>query len=84
MSTIIKEEKCPICNETKKMTTDHIIPRWLTKRLDLFAIDIIIVGNTQKICAECNYDKGGVLDYNNKTVKKFVREFIKELRNKVK
>ena len=76
--------ECPKCKEqVKRLTIDHIVPDWLVKRIDLFQVNLIIVGNKERICADCNIDKGGIVDYKDPRVKKFIKEFVIQLEEKV-
>lgn len=76
-------DKCAKCDTVAELTTDHIIPKWLEQRINLFDVHMIIVGRLQKICEPCNTKKGGKLDYGDALVKDFTKEFIKQLESKI-
>ena len=57
--------KCEICGTTEDLTKDHIVPKWLMKRLPAFGSKLKggIHGkhnsNIQTLCRPCNSEKGG-------------------------
>lgn len=79
-----KPQICPSCDAEALLTDDHILPKWLTKNLNLWGITIVIIGNRQKICQPCNTKKAGKIDYKDPGVKEFIRAFIDELNKKIK
>lgn len=76
---------CSICNENEANTIDHVIPKWLVRRVRLFGFDISIPfeENTQPSCSECNSDKGGMIDYSNPKVISFLNELIEKLQIRI-
>ncbi|MCH7541857.1 hypothetical protein IH981_03760 [Patescibacteria group bacterium] len=79
-----KTERCAKCDTTKDLTMDHIIPEWLTKRIELFDISIILIGNTQKLCKDHNTEKAGKIDYKDEKVREFMAAFVREIEKKLK
>lgn len=65
------KDKCEKCGAIENLTRDHIIPKWLYKRLDNLHFGIKVdtkfkknLGQTniQTLCAICNSEKGGRLE----------------------
>ena len=54
--------KCLRCDEITEMTKDHVIPEWLLKTLPLLGLEAP-KQNVELVCAKCNQDKGGKIDY---------------------
>lgn len=68
---MIKADKCEKCGSTENLTRDHIIPKWLYKRLNNFGPSLrfsqtfkknLGQSNFQTLCSECNSKKAGGLD----------------------
>jgi len=77
---------CPKCNKEKeKLTKDHVIPKWLLRRLHNYGIKR---GKAPKvvnemICGSCNVRKGGELDYSNIKVRMFMLWFVEKIMDKL-
>jgi hypothetical protein len=78
---------CPECKKEFShlvpRTEDHILPRWFTKRLHLFDIEMDIPENKQYVCFNCNQDKGGVIDYSIPMVRSFMKDFVHQINKKL-
>lgn len=74
---------CEVCGLGKDITRDHIIPKWLEKRLPFFQLDFYMVNNDQYLCKAHNYQKGGIIDYQDTRVRRFIRKFINALEDKL-
>ncbi len=79
-------KKCEICGTTEKLTTDHIIPKWLYKRLPYFTgiskVQIqknIGVRNKRVLCSKHNGEKGGYIDFDHPITKEFLYPIIEDL-----
>ncbi len=73
---------CPKCNKEKeKLTKDHVIPKWLLRRLHNYGIKRCKAPKVvnEMICSSCNVRKGGKLDYSNPEVREFMRWFAYEI-----
>lgn len=56
--------KCVNCGSTEKLTVDHIIPKWLYKKFDIFGLKKNLgKSNIQILCSQCNNEKGGLPDF---------------------
>ena len=77
------KKQCPTCPFSGALTTDHTIPKWLQRRLDIFGFKIQPPPN-RKVCATCNTKKGGQIDYKNPAVRKFMLEFVEKVILKLK
>jgi len=75
---------CPKCGTEAMITEDHVIPQWLMKRLEMFDISIIVVGNKRKLCQSCNSKKAGNIDYKDPDVREFMRAFVDAINKKIK
>lgn len=78
------KSKCEKCGQKRKLTADHIIPRWLIRRVHLFGINVDVPEERiQKICADCNQEKGGLIDYVHPTSREFLKRFATEILKKL-
>ena len=88
IDNIVEGKECKECGQiVPRLTTDHIVPKWLfhrTKQNNL-GIHVFIPEkeNTRRICSSCNGTKGGNVDYKDPTTRKFLREFIKQLEERL-
>ena len=55
------KNKCEKCGSKYNLTEDHIIPKWIYKRSDLFGLSKT-KKNTQTLCSKCNNKKGGLFN----------------------
>ena len=66
---------CPQCKQdVEKLTSDHIIPKWIYKRIPELGIKFkkdLGKKNIQKICERCNSKKSGRIDVSNDTARQF-------------
>lgn len=75
---------CEVCGTPIDITRDHIIPKWLERRFAYFQLEVFIVNNDQYLCKAHNYAKGGIIDYEDVRVRKFLRKFISMLEEKLR
>lgn len=60
----MKEGRCAHCNKDGKLSEDHIIPKWLQKRMIFFGVrNNLGKKNIQWLCRPCNNYKSGVPDF---------------------
>lgn len=74
---------CEVCGTPLKITRDHIVPKWLENRFSYFQLDIYMVNNDQYLCETHNSRKGGIIDYKDERVRRFLRKFIKALDDRI-
>lgn len=73
--------KCAQCGSTERLTIDHIIPKWLYKRIDSLGIKKNFKKQNQQIlCYSCNNKKGGKPDFHHPVAKE-LREKLLDLLN---
>ena len=82
--TKYKGKHCEICGVGADITRDHIIPKWLERRFEYFQLDVYMVNNDQYLCRLHNGQKGGIIDYRDERVRRFLRKFIKMIENKIR
>lgn len=81
---------CPKCGKDNRMSRDHIVPRWLLRRIGQFGLNKLKQNRLvpelvfQKICVVCNYEKGGKIDYDNPIVNDFMLKFAHAILEKCK
>ncbi len=80
------EKQCAICGATENLTTDHIIPKWLYKRLHYFdGVNTIKVRknlgakNKQVLCGKHNGEKGGKIQFDHPLTKEVIFPIIEGL-----
>jgi 5-methylcytosine-specific restriction endonuclease McrA len=79
-SVFVKKKSAKICENcggSKAITREHRIPHWLMKRLVLLEIKIdtkTMQENIRSLCANCNMEKGGMIDYTDPLVRKIMRQ----------
>lgn len=57
------ELKCVKCGSEVELTKDHIIPKWIYKRCNVFGFKKNLgAQNKQTLCKVCNFKKGGAID----------------------
>ena len=76
---------CPRCGNELPMTVDHIIPQWLMKYTPLIGIhpnEVIGRAKLNKndlkelVCLDCNHEKLGTIDWQDKFSRRYLRAFI--------
>ncbi len=81
----MKEFICPKCKEkVEALTRDHLVPQWLLSNITYLGITRkrqkeIQACNISKICTECNLFKGGYPEYENKLVKRVMKEIAEQI-----
>lgn len=67
-----EDKKCIKCDSTIELTKDHIIPKWIYKRCNIFGFKKNLgARNKQVMCKVCNFKKGGAIDCSNEIGKIF-------------
>lgn len=94
INQIINTDNCFICGSSeqeKKFNDEHIIPKWILKRYELYNSAITLYNNTTikynkyvvKCCAECNTAMGKIFEENlSKLFENNYENFVKEISNK--
>jgi ribosomal protein S27E len=82
---------CPRCEKEMPMTVDHVIPQWLIKYVPLLHLNHHTILNRaglkksqlkELVCVECNMEKLGYIDWQDKFSRRYLRAFIDMLDEK--
>lgn len=78
-----KGKHCEVCGTPSEITRDHIVPKWLERRFEYFQFEVYMVNNDQYLCKTHNQNKGGVIDYTDERVRRFLKRFIQMIQHKI-
>lgn len=79
-----KNKHCEKCGTSSDITRDHIIPKWFERRFKYFQFEVYMVNNDQYLCESHNLEKGGIIDYKDERVRRFLRRFIEMIDDKIR